>query len=172
MMIAHIVAASTNNVIGKDNGLPWSIPEDMKWFRERTKGRALIMGRKTFESVGHPLPHRLNVVVTKQKDFAKKLKDFPSHSPVMVCATIEEALIECQKLAPKYQNEIFVIGGGEIYKQSMDFVNTIFLTRVHAQIEGDIHYPELPCDQFDMVSERHVEAEPSYTFIEYRRKAH
>jgi dihydrofolate reductase len=172
MLIAHIVAASQNNVIGKDNALPWNLPEDMKWFRERTKGRALIMGRKTFESVGHPLPHRLNVVVTRQKDFAKTLKPFPDHSPVVVCSSLEEALKYCQENASSYKNEIFIIGGGEIYRQSIEHVNTIYLTRVHIELDGDAQYPEIPESQFELVSERHVSGEPAYTFLEYRRKAH
>ena len=169
MMIAHIVAASENNVIGKDNGLPWSIPEDLKWFRDRTKGRALIMGRKTFESVGHPLPHRLNVVVTRQSDFAKNLPTFPEHSPVLVTDNIDSALKICQEVAPKYHNEIFIIGGGEVYKQSLNLVNTIYLTRVHTEISGDAHYPEIPMDQFQLTSQRRVEGTPAYSFLEYQR---
>jgi len=172
ILIAHIVAAAENDVIGKDNDLPWSIPEDLKWFRDRTKGRALIMGRKTFESLGKPLPHRLNVVITRQGDFAEKLPKFPDHSPVIVCADLESALKQCQKVVASYQNEIFIIGGGEIYAQSMDFINTIYLTRVHAKYDGSAKYPEIPLDQFDLVSQRRVEGEPAFTFLEYRRKAH
>lgn len=168
-MIAHIVAASENNVIGNGGELPWSIPEDMKWFRERTKGRALVMGRKTFESVGHPLPHRLNVVVTRQKDYAKSLKAFPEHSPVVVVSTIEEGVEYCKKHLDKYENEIFIIGGGEIYRQSMETINTLFLTRIHTQIEGDTLYPDVP-SSFTEVERREFKGSPSFSIISYKRK--
>jgi dihydrofolate reductase len=92
MILSHIVAASQNNVIGVNNDLPWSIPEDMKFFRDKTKGKALIMGRKTFESVGHPLPKRLNVVVTRQKDYAPE--------GAVVVSSVEEGIELC-KSRPK-----------------------------------------------------------------------
>lgn len=170
-MIAHMVAASENNVIGRNNDLPWSIPEDTKWFRERTKGRALIMGRKTFQSLGHPLPHRLNVVVTRDLNFEKSLPAFPEHSPVKVFSEISTALEYCREIANRYQNEIFIIGGGEIYKQSMNFVDTIFLTRVHADVQGDIYYPQIPGDLFELAKEDHRKGDPAFSFLEYRRKA-
>lgn len=168
-MIAHFVAASENRVIGKAGGLPWNIPEDMKWFRERTKHRALIMGRKTFESVGHPLPNRLNVVVTRQKDYQPP---YPTNekSPVVIAETIEDALEHCKRVADKYQNEIMIIGGGEIYRQSMPLVNTIFMTRVHADIQGDTYYPEIDSNQFELVEAREFTGDPSFTIQTFRRK--
>lgn len=167
-MIAHFVAASENNVIGKAGGLPWDIPEDMKWFRERTKNRALIMGRKTFESVGHPLPNRLNVVVTRQADY-KPSSPPQDNSPVVIVPTIEDALEYCRPVAGKYQNEIMIIGGGEIYRQSLPLVNTIFMTRVHAQIDGDTYYPEIPADDFKLVEARDFTGNPSFTIQTFRR---
>ena len=168
MMIAHIVAAAKNNVIGKDNGLPWDIPEDMKWFRDRTKKRALIMGRKTFESVGHPLPHRLNVVVTRQTDY--KVPEHPEHSPVVVKANIEEAIEYCKALIDDYENELFIIGGGEVYKQSLKYVDTVYLTRIHQNIEGDALYPEIPENEFELVEQKDRSEPVEFSFLTYRRK--
>ncbi len=150
IMIAHIVAAAKNGVIGRDGQLPWSIPEDMKWFRERTRGRALIMGRKTFEAVEHPLPNRLNVVITRQKDYRPKPSDSPN-APVHVVQTIEEAIEYCKARAAQYQNEIFIIGGGEIYHQSVPYVDTIYLTRVHRDYLGDAFYPDPDPNEFRLV---------------------
>lgn len=169
-MVAHIVAAARNGVIGVDGDLPWSIPEDMKWFRERTKGRALIMGRKTFESVEHPLPKRLNVVVTRQKDYKPaSTKNDPS-APVIVTDTIEKALEICNEQVDKWNNEIFIIGGGEIYHQSVKFVDTIYLTRIHRDVKGDATYPDPDPEQFKLTeSIQRTEPEP-FTFETWVRK--
>lgn len=164
MMIAHIVAAAKNNVIGKDNGLPWDIPEDMKWFRERTKGRALIMGRKTFESVGHPLPKRLNVVITRQSDY--KVPD-----GVIVKASLEEAIEYCRPLIDQYHNELFIIGGGEVYKQSLKYVDTVYLTRIHEDVEGDATYPEIPENEFELVEQKDRSEPVNYSFLTYQRNS-
>ena len=158
-MIAHIVAAAKNGVIGKDGGLPWSIPEDMKWFRERTRGRALIMGRKTFESVEHPLPKRLNVIVTRQKNYVAKSEK--ADTPVHVVSTIEEGIAYCKPLLGQYGGELFIIGGGEIYAQSMKFVDTIFLTRIHRDVAGDAVYPDPNPAVFKMVEKIDRAGSPS-----------
>jgi dihydrofolate reductase len=167
-MIAHIVAAAKNGVIGVDGELPWSIPEDMKWFRDRTKGRALIMGRKTFESVGHPLPHRLNVVVTRDKNYQPKAPA-PKHSPVIVVDTIEKAIAECKKRIADYQNEIFIIGGGEIYHQTVGLVDTIYLTRVHQDFKGDAKYPDPDETKFKLTERIDRDGEVAYSFLTYKR---
>jgi dihydrofolate reductase len=179
MKIAHIVAASENGIIGKDGDLPWSIPEDMKWFRERTKGRALIMGRKTFEAVEHPLPNRLNVVVTRQTDYLDTMQssaqgeaklNHPT-APVVIVSTIEEGIAECNKVLNKWKNEIFIIGGGEIYHQSVKFVDTIYLTRIHAKFEGDASYPD-PDPEIFKLSEQLARTGPiPFTFETWVRKA-
>src|SRR6185369_16489460 len=109
MTLSHIVAVSENDVIGTNNTLPWHIPEDMKFFRDKTKGRALIMGRKTFESVGHPLPHRLNVVVTRQSNY-------PQKDNVVIMPDLRSAIEYCQGKTKTYGEEIFIIGGGEIFR--------------------------------------------------------
>lgn len=169
-MIAHIVAAAENGTIGKDGDLPWSIPEDMKWFRERTRGTALIMGRKTFEAVEHPLPKRLNVVVTRQKDYTPdKMKADPT-APVIVTDTIEKAIEICRAQVAQWKNEIFIIGGGEIYHQSVKDVDTIYLTRIHRNVEGDATYPD-PDPSVFKLTESIKRTEPeAFTFETWVRK--
>ncbi len=167
--IAHIVAAAKNGVIGHNGELPWSIPEDMKWFRERTKGRALIMGRKTYEAVEHPLPKRLNVIVTRQKDYAIK-DSHDATTPVHVVQTIEEGLEYCKPLAKNYQNEIFIIGGGEIYHQSVALVDTIYLTRIHRDYPGDATYPDPDPKQFKLIEKSDRELPEPFSFETWVRK--
>ena len=174
IMIAHIVAAAKNGVIGRNGQLPWDIPEDMKWFRERTRGRALIMGRKTFEAVEHPLPHRLNVIVTRQKSYRPKLRgnegDSASNAPVHVVSTIEEALEYCKAHAAQYHNEIFIIGGGEIYQQSVPHVDTIYLTRIHRDYEGDAFYPDPDPKQFKLIEKIDRDVPVPFSFETWQRE--
>jgi dihydrofolate reductase len=162
MILSHIVAAAQNGVIGVNNGLPWNIPEDMKFFREKTTGKAMIMGRKTFESVGHPLPNRLNVVVTRNKDY----KAEGAH----VFQTLQEAIEFCKTQTDKYGDEIFIIGGGEIFKDSMDIVDVIYLTRIYKFYPGDIVYPELDPNIWEEVERRDREEPVRFSFLTYKRK--
>ncbi|MEK6556604.1 MAG: dihydrofolate reductase [Bdellovibrionota bacterium] len=179
MKVAHIVAAAKNGVIGNEGDLPWSIPEDMKWFRERTKGRALIMGRKTFEAVEHPLPNRLNVVVTRQKDYVDMLEGTPegeaklhhATAPVVIVSSIEEGLEYCKKQMPKWQNEIFIIGGGEIYRQSVNMVDTIYLTRIHQDFQGDATYPDPDPAIFTLSKQLHRTEPIPFTIETWVRKS-
>ncbi len=162
MILSHIVAASKNGVIGKDNTLPWHIPEDLKFFRDKTKGKALIMGRKTFESVGHPLPHRLNVVVTRQEGY----KPEGAH----VFKSIKEAIEFCKSQKAQYGEEIFIIGGGEIFRETMNQVDLIYLTRIHKDFPGDITYPEVDKSQFVEVERRDRDEPVPFSFLTYSRK--
>ena len=164
MILSHIVAASANDVIGTNNGLPWKIPEDTKFFRDKTKGKALIMGRKTFASVGHPLPHRLNVVVTRQKDFKVSSPD------VVIQPDLKSAIEYCRKQVAKYGEEIFIIGGGEIYKESMPLVDVIYLTRVHQEFSGDVKYPKIDPSQFELIEQRDRQEPVPFSFLTYARR--
>lgn len=164
MTLSHIVAASENDVIGVNNTLPWDIPEDMKFFREKTKGKALIMGRKTFESVGHPLPNRLNVVVTRQADYKA------DHPNVVVRPNLKSAIEYCKTQTSKYGDEVFIIGGGEIFKESMDIVDMIYLTRIHKPFAGDILYPKVDKKQFELVEQRDRSEPVPFSFLTYIRK--
>lgn len=156
-MIAIVVAASENNAIGLNNQLLWHLPNDLRFFKNTTWGGAVIMGRKTFESVNKPLPGRTNIVVTANKSW---------HSDqVQVAGSIEEALQMAQQL---HHKDIFIIGGGAVYRQSMQLVDRIYLTRVHAHFDADVFF-ELPeLTEWTMVaSTRHEPDEKhayAYTF--------
>ncbi len=164
MSLSHIVAVSQNDVIGVNNTLPWDIPEDMKFFREKTKGRAIIMGRKTFESVGHPLPHRLNIVITRQQDYKSEAPN------VIVVANLKAAIEAARAQVSKYGDEIFIIGGGEIFKESMDLVDVIYLTRIHKEFPGDIKYPKVDPAKFTLIEQRdRIEPVP-FSFLTYAKR--
>jgi dihydrofolate reductase len=133
MIISLIVAAATNNVIGKNNKLLWHLPNDLKFFKNTTWGMPVIMGRKTYDSIaGEPLPGRFNIVITRNTEWN------PGREDVWIVQTLEEAVEKAKQTDCK---EVFVAGGGEIYYQSITIANRIYLTRVHAEIEGDILFP-------------------------------
>ena len=152
-MISLVVAASTNNAIGKNNQLLWHLPNDLKFFKNTTWGGVVIMGRKTFESVNKPLPGRLNIVITSNKDWTAE--------NVVTANSLEEAL---EKATAAHYKEIFIIGGGEIYRQSMAIANRIYLTRVHTQIDGDTFFPELKEAEWKMVAATECKADEKNAF--------
>ena len=129
MKISIVVAAAENGVIGKDNQLLWKLSSDLKRFKTITSGYYILLGRKTFESIGKPLPNRTSLIISR--NYKCDLEN------CFVFQTINDAIVFA---AQKNQEEIFVIGGGEIYKQIMPLVNTIHLTIVHTEIEGDTHF--------------------------------
>lgn len=164
MILSSIVAASLNNGIGKGNQLPWHLPADLKFFKATTMGCPVIMGRKTFQSIGRALPGRKNVVITRDKDFnADKAFD------IMVVGSLDEALVKMSA-----ETEVFIIGGGEIFKQSMDLVDNIYLTVVNVRLEADVYFPEIDLSQFHLVWEEAHDADEknefAYTFKKYERK--
>lgn len=134
MGVSLIVAVASNGVIGGNNMLVWHLPADMKFFKEKTMGHCVISGRKNYESIPEkfrPLPGRTNIVITRQKDY---------RAPgAVVVGSVEEALEEAQKTGDQ---EIFIIGGAEIFKQSMRYADRIYLTRIYHEFEGDVHFPE------------------------------
>lgn len=132
MLLSLIVAASENNVIGKDNAIPWHLPDDLKFFRKKTEGHPIIMGRKCYESIGRPLPNRRNIIVTRDQTY-----EAPGCE---ISSSLDEAIMFAGK---DHSDEIFVIGGGEIYTQALPFANRIYMTRVHAETEGDIFFPKI-----------------------------
>lgn len=162
MILSHIVAAAENGVIGVNNALPWNIPEDMKFFREKTKGHALIMGRKTYESMGKPLPGRLNVIVTRQSNYHP--------AGTHVCPTIDEAIEYCVSQKNTYGEEIFIIGGGEIFRETMGIIDLIYLTRIHQEFSGDIKYPEVDLSKFEEIECRDRTEPIPFSFLTYARK--
>ena len=156
-----IAAASINNVIGFDNKLIWNIPKDLKRFKELTQGHSVIMGRKTFESLPSPLPNRRNIVVTRNKDY--------SPGGIQVFSSIEDAIDVC-----KDDLQPFIIGGGEIYSQTINLVDKIELTRVYKDYQGDAFFPDIPMDKFELDSELvnylDDDSNTKYSFLTYIKK--
>lgn len=150
MTVILVAAVGQNGVIGRDNDLPWRIREDLRHFKQLTLGHTLVMGRKTYDSIGRPLPGRRTVVVTRQPDW--------SADGVEVVHTVEEAL--------KYDGILYVAGGGEIYRQALPYADTLELTEVHQSPEGDITFPALtPTDWTETAREAH----DGFDFVSYRR---
>ena len=141
-MLSHIVAASENNIIGREGNLPWRLPNDFKYFKNKTWSMPVIMGRNTFESLKKDLPGRINIVVTKRKDWHPK--------NVYITHNITEAI---EKAKEGDAREIFIIGGGEVFNQTMNDVDRIYLTRVHTTVEGDTSYPELDKSKWKLIKE-------------------
>lgn len=168
MILSLITAADEDGVIGIGNTLPWDLPADRKYFREKTKGHIVIMGRKTFDSIveklGHPLPDRRNVVITRSGDLYAGDYDMVS--------SMDEAI----ELAERAQEEeAFIIGGQQIYELAMPFANRIYLTRIHHHFEGDKYFPEIPANDWAIAKEERHEADQKntypYTFIVYERNS-
>ncbi len=154
MIISLIAAASANNVIGKNNQLPWHLPVDMKFFKNTTWGMPMVMGRKTFESNGYkPLPGRVNIVITRQKDFKANGAVIVSHwNDAMFVAKDSDC------------NEVFVVGGGEIFKEVINKADHIYMTRVHTIIDGDIFFPEIDKKKWKQVSNRDCFADEKHKY--------
>ncbi|MGB0178096.1 MAG: dihydrofolate reductase [Owenweeksia sp.] len=161
MNLTLIVAMAQNRVIGNNNDLIWHLPRDMKHFRELTTGHHVIMGRKTFESMnGRPLPKRVNIVITRQKDYEAE--------GCIVVNSLQEALNQVQD-----DDQPFIIGGAEIYKQALDIANTIELTLVYNDFEGDTYFPELDTENWKEEQRTHFTADEknayAMDFITYVR---
>jgi dihydrofolate reductase len=163
MKISLVVAAAENNAIGKNNQLLWHLPNDLKFFKNTTWGMPVIMGRKTFESVSKILPGRFNIVITTQADW--------SFEGVIMANSLQEAITKAEATGC---NEAFIIGGGEIYKQSMDIATTIYLTRVHTTIEGDTFFPTIDESLWQLVDNKDFEKDAKhifdYSFQKWERK--
>jgi len=160
-MLSIIVAVAENNVIGKDNDLIWKLPRDMRHFKETTTGHYIIMGRKTFESNGRPLPNRTNVVITRDDNYTAE--------GCVVVNSLEDAIKEA-----KNDSEAFIIGGGVIYDLSMSLVDRIYLTKIHHSFEGDTFFPEINMNEWNVSDKRDFEPdeknEYSFTILTLDRK--
>lgn len=157
MVMSIVVAMSENRVIGNKGDIPWKIPGEQKIFRRLTVGKNLILGRKTHESIGRPLPDRTTIVVTRQKGYQAP----GTH----VVHSIEEALA----LAGSLGGDIVIGGGGELFKETLPLVDEIHLTTVHAEFEGDAFFPDIPEGQFRLVSSEEIDASIPYAFAVYER---
>lgn len=163
MKIILVAAASENNVIGRTGDIPWKLPADQQYFRKVTMGKPIIMGRKTYESMGRTLPGRTNIIVTRRKDLEV--------ADAVVVESLEDALTVATKEKPE---EVCVIGGGEIYRQALPHATHIYLTRVHAEVEGDAFFPEIAADEWELShKEEHrkdAANEHDFTILTYQRK--
>jgi len=159
MTISLIVAKANNNVIGKNNQLIWHLPADLKHFKTITMGHTVVMGRKTYESMMKPLPGRTNVVITRQENYHPE--------EVIIKPSLEDALKDLKV------EEVFIIGGGEIFKQAMALANKLYITEIHADFEGDTFFPEInPNEWIKADVENHLKDEKNpydYTYITYIR---
>ena len=156
MTISLVVAASENNVIGKNNQLVWHLPKDMKFFKNVTWAMPVVMGRKTFESMGSkPLSGRKNIVITRKSDWKA--------DGVSVVSSLDAAIAQAQ--VSNYK-EVFVIGGGEIYKIAFEKADKIYMTRVHAELEGDTYFPVIEKNDWKLVTNNNnaVDDKHSYPF--------
>jgi dihydrofolate reductase len=157
MIVSFIVAMAQNRVIGIDQKLPWHIPLDLKRFKKITSGHVVIMGRKSYDALGKPLPNRENVVITRQN------LEIPG---VRVVHTVEEAL----KPYRKTDKEIFILGGGEIFTEALPLADKIYLTLIEKDFKGDAHFPETDWSLFEKTfEESHSEPVP-FKFIDYQRR--
>lgn len=162
MIISQIVAVSLNNVIGKDAGLPWQMPTDMAWFKKKTWGHHIVTGRRNYEAEGKALPGRVNIVLTRNHNF--NIEDG------IVLHELAQAIDFAKKAG---ENELFIVGGEEIYKLAMPVTDRIYLTRIHAEVEGDTFYPVLDFKTWKQKSIDKRKADENnpfdYDFITYER---
>lgn len=159
-MISLIVAHDENNVIGLNNAMPWHLPGDLAYFKRTTMGKPMIMGRKTFESIGKPLPGRTNIVITRDEEYARE--------GIVIVHSLEEALAQ----AEKESEEIMIIGGEQIFRMILPMANRLYVTKIEKQYEGDTFFPSYG-DEWQVVSQSDVnETEDGlkFTYLVYERK--
>ena len=157
MLISLIVAMASNRVIGHQGDIPWQIPGEQKMFKEITLGHVVIMGRKTFESLASPLPGRTNVVVTRQTDY---------QAPgCLVVQDLDSAIKSC----PADENEAFIIGGGQLYHETISAADRIYLTVLPREIPGDTYFPEIPEADFEIKKSEFIDGPEPYHFYVYQR---
>ncbi|MBW2976454.1 type 3 dihydrofolate reductase [Candidatus Woesearchaeota archaeon] len=161
MIISLIAAIGKNKVIGKGNSLPWKLPADMKRFKELTEGKPVIMGRKTFESIGKPLPKRKNIILTRDQDYRAE--------NCIVVHSIEEALE-----AAENNEEIMIIGGAQVYREFLPKADRMYLTLIDADFEGDAYFPEYKIEEWDETSYEEHEMDKDnphdYVFLVLERR--
>jgi len=157
MQISLIAAMASNRVIGHKGDIPWKIPGEQKMFKEITMGHTVIMGRKTYESLGRPLPGRTNIVITRQTAY---------QAPGCVIAhDLDGALASCSA----EENEAFICGGGQLYLQALPMVDKIYLTVLSREIAGDTYFPEISEAEFEMTKSQRIEGVEPYSFYIYER---
>ena len=158
MLKSLIVAMATNSVIGDKGDIPWKIPGEQKMFKEITMGHTMIMGRKTYESIGRALPGRTSIVITRQPDYAAP--------DCIVVNDLESALQSC----PSNENEAFIIGGGQIFQETISSADRVYLTLLPREVPGDTHFPEFSESDFEVIKSDFIDAVEPYHFYIYERK--
>lgn len=161
MILSAIVAVAENGVIGKDNALPWHLPADLKYFRSVTSGHHIILGRKNYQSIGKPLPNRVNIVLSRDPAF---------EAPGCLCAASLEDAVALARAAG--ETECFIIGGAELYRQALPFCDKLYLTRVRAAFDGDVFMPGLGAGWRELSCEEHAVDEKNayaYCFVVMER---
>ena len=156
MIISIIAAMAENRVIGRENELPWDLPSEHRRFKEITMGHPVIMGRRTFESIGHPLPGRKNIIITTQQGFAPE--------GCTIVKDLQEAITACGNA-----DEVFICGGESVFREAMPLADRIYLTIVDEEFDGDAYFPEIP-DAFVEVERRKFEDILPYSMVRYERK--
>jgi dihydrofolate reductase len=158
MLISLIVAMASNRVIGYKGGIPWKIPGEQKLFKEITIGHSVIMGRKTYESIGRPLPGRLNIVVTRQTDY------------LAPGCTVVHDLDSAIKTCPVDEVEAFICGGSQLYRESISLADRIYLSVIKKEISGDTYFPKIPENEFTVSESKLIDGAEPYHFYVYERK--
>lgn len=156
MILSVIVAMAQNRVIGLNNQMPWHLPADLAWFKKNTFNKPVIMGRKTFESIGRPLPNRHNIVISRQiESIDNKI------SNVSWVKSIDEAISLAQKQQP---DEVFIIGGGNIYKQVLPLIDRLYLTHIDAELQGDTYFPDYLSEQWQVIYQEDHQADEKNSY--------
>lgn len=159
--LSIIAAVARNGVIGRDNTLPWRLPADMAFFKKTTTGHTIVMGRKNYQDIGHPLPNRRNIVLSRDPEFAAKGCEIASSFEDMLDKT-------------RNDEEVFIIGGAAIYAIALEHAKRMFLTKIKADVEGDVFFPEIDWSNWKEISKEHYEPDDKnkYTFeiVEYEKK--
>jgi dihydrofolate reductase len=158
MRISLIAAMASNRVIGQQGSIPWHIPGEQKLFKQITLGHTVIMGRKTYESIGKPFPERFNIVVTRQKNYQA-----PGCS---IAQSLDDALDKC----PESEDEVFICGGGQLYAESISISNRLYLSIINKEIPGDTYFPEFSADHFQEIHSETIEAAIPYSYTIFERR--
>ena len=156
MILSVIVAMAHNRVIGLNNQMPWHLPADLAWFKKNTLNKPVIMGRKTFESIGRPLPNRHNIVISRQIEPTDN-----KISNVSWVKSIDEAISLAQKQQP---DEVFIIGGGNIYQQVLPLIERLYLTHIDAELQGDTYFPDYLSEQWQVIYQEDHQADEKNSY--------
>lgn len=173
-----IVAAAANGVIGKDNKLPWHLPDDLQYFKETTMGSPMIMGRKTFESLGRPLPGRAHLIITRNPDYSPKQainsirrsqeqKEIPEEK--FADCHVFHSLEEAKKFLGDNAENAFLIGGAQLFKTALPSCSKLYLTKIHQEFEGDVFLPEIDLNSFKLINEERKDAPFAHSYCVYER---